>query len=70
VGVADGLQVALDEVFLWKCRGAYVHEQCLDGCTSVFCPTLAGTLIALIFVGVPQLFRHCALLHDTHESGL
>lgn len=69
-GLADGLQLPLDEVFMWNCRGDYVHEQSVDGCTTVFGPTRAGTLIAHNEDGLPQLKGHCALLHATPESGL
>lgn len=69
-GLADGLQLPLDEVFMWNCRGDYVHPQNVDGCTTVFGPTQGGTLIAHNEDGFPQLRGHCALLHATPESGL
>jgi hypothetical protein len=69
-GLADGLQLPLDEVFMWNCRGDYVHQQSVDGCTTVFGPTSGGTLIAHNEDGFPQLRGHCALLHATPESGL
>lgn len=69
-GLADGLQLPLDEVFMWNCRGDYVHAQSVDGCTTVFGPTQDGTLIAHNEDGFPQLRGHCALLHATPEAGL
>ena len=69
-GLADGLQLPLDEVFMWNCRGDYVHAQSVDGCTTVFGPTHTGTLIAHNEDGFPQLRGHCALLHATPEAGL
>ncbi|WP_095097638.1 C45 family peptidase [Pseudomonas sp. Irchel 3A5] len=69
-GLADGLQLPLDEVFMWNCRGDYVHQQSVDGCTTVFGPTRGGTLIAHNEDGLPQLRGHCALLHATPEEGL
>ncbi|MBX8518999.1 C45 family peptidase [Pseudomonas cichorii] len=69
-GLADGLRLPLDEVFMWNCRGDYVHPQSVDGCTTVFGPTRGGTLIAHNEDGFPQLRGHCALLHATPDSGL
>ncbi len=69
-GMAAGLQLPLDEVFMWNCRGDYVHQQSVDGCTTLFGPTPNGTLIAHNEDGLPQLRGHCALLHATPESGL
>lgn len=69
-GLADGLQLPLDEVFMWNCRGDYVHQQSVDGCTTVFGPTSGGTIIAHNEDGFPQLRGHCALLHAIPKSGL
>ena len=69
-GLADGLELPLDEVFMWNCRGDYVHAQSVDGCTTVFGPTAGGTLIAHNEDGFPQLRGQCALLHATPDAGL
>ncbi|NCE87096.1 C45 family peptidase [Pseudomonas sp. Q1] len=69
-GLADGLQLPVDEVFMWNCRGDYVHPHSVDGCTTVFGPTQGGTLIAHNEDGFPQLRGHCALLHATPDAGL
>ena len=69
-GLAAGLQLPLDEVFMWNCRGDYVHQQSVDGCTTVFGPASDGALIAHNEDGFPQLRGHCALAHVKPASGL
>ncbi|ROM83096.1 acyl-CoA--6-aminopenicillanic acid acyl-transferase [Pseudomonas brassicacearum] len=69
-GLAAGLQLPLDEVFMWNCRGDYVHQQSVDGCTTLFGPASDGVLIAHNEDGFPQLRGQCALLHAQPDSGL
>lgn len=69
-GLADGLQLPLDEVFLWNCRGDYVHPDSVDGCTTVMSPTASGVLIAHNEDGFPALRGHCGLLQARPETGL
>ncbi|MGX1185133.1 hypothetical protein AB7M29_002812 [Pseudomonas sp. F-14 TE3623] len=69
-GLAAGLQLPVDEVFMWNCRGDYVHQQSVDGCTTVFGPTSDGMLIAHNEDGFPQLRGHCALAQVKPDSGL
>lgn len=69
-GLAAGLQLPVDEVFMWNCRGDYVQSQSVDGCTTVFGATADCMLIAHNEDGFPQLRGHCAILHAKPESGL
>ncbi|WP_044875113.1 acyl-CoA--6-aminopenicillanic acid acyl-transferase [Pseudomonas sp. LFM046] len=69
-GLAAGLELPVDEVFLWNCRGDFVQQQSVDGCTTVLGPTASGTLIAHNEDGLPQLRGHCALVSVTPEQGL
>ncbi|MCO6058462.1 C45 family peptidase [Pseudomonas sp. MOB-449] len=69
-GLAAGLDLPLDEVFLWNCRGDFVQRQSVDGCTTVMGPTASGTLIAHNEDGLPQLRGHCALVSVTPDEGL
>jgi hypothetical protein len=69
-GLAAGLQLPIDEVFMWNCRGDYVHPQSVDGCTTLFGTTGGRTLIAHNEDGFPQLRGHCAILQANPESGL
>lgn len=70
LGLASGLQLPIDEVFLWNCRGDFVQETSVDGCTTVLGPTAEGVLIAHNEDGLPQLRGHCALINVTPEEGL
>lgn len=69
-GLAVGLQLPVNEVFLWNCRGDFVTQQSVDGCTTLFSPTADGTLIAHNEDGLPQLRGHCAILNANPDSGL
>lgn len=69
-GLAAGLELPVDEVFLWNCRGDFVQPQSVDGCTTVLGPTAGGTLIAHNEDGFPQLRGQCALVSFTPEQGL
>lgn len=62
-GLAAGLQLPFNEVFMWNCRGDFVHPQSVDGCTTVFGPAGGGTLIAHNEDGLPQLRGSCAFAH-------
>lgn len=70
LGLAAGLQLPIDEVFLWNCRGDFVQQTSVDGCTSVLGPTTGGVLIAHNEDGFPQLRGHCALINVAPEEGL
>lgn len=69
-GLAAGLQLPVDEVFLWNCRGDFVSTQSVDGCTTVLGPTRDGQLIAHNEDGLPTLRGHCAILSAKPDSGL
>ncbi len=69
-GLAAGLQLPLDEVFMWNCRGDFVLQQSVDGCTTLFGPAGGDTLIAHNEDGYPQLRGSCAFAHVKPESGL
>lgn len=69
-GLADGLELPFDEVFLWNCRGDFVQDASVDGCTTVFGPAEGGWLIAHNEDGLPPLDGHCGLLHARPEQGL
>lgn len=69
-GLADGLELPVEEVFLWNCRGDFVRPQSVDGCTTVFGPTAEGWLIAHNEDGLPSLDGGCGLLQATPEAGM
>ncbi|MFC5695554.1 C45 family autoproteolytic acyltransferase/hydrolase [Pseudomonas sp. GCM10022186] len=69
-GLAAGLELPVEEVFLWNCRGDFVQQQSVDGCTTVLGPTASGTLLAHNEDGLPQLRGHCALVSVSPEQGL
>ncbi|AZD08314.1 hypothetical protein C4K26_2911 [Pseudomonas chlororaphis] len=70
-GLAAGLQLPVDEVFLWNCRGDFVSpHNGVDGCTTLFSQTPEGSLIAHNEDGLPQLRGHCAILDAHPETGL
>lgn len=69
-GLADGLALPVEEVFLWNCRGDFVHPQSVDGCTTVFGPTAEGWLIAHNEDGLPSLDGACGLLQATPDEGM
>lgn len=69
-GMAAGLELPVEEVFLWNCRGDFVQRQSVDGCTTVLGPTASGTLIAHNEDGFPQLRGQCALVSVSPERGL
>ncbi|MEM5436993.1 C45 family peptidase [Paraburkholderia diazotrophica] len=59
-GLADGLRVSFDEVFLWNCRGD-VWAASPDGCTTVQLPFAADKRISHNEDGDPGFAGHCAL---------
>lgn len=68
-GMAAGLQVPVDEVFAWNCRGDLVPSTS-DGCTTVAGEIAPGSvLIAHNEDGFPQLRDDCALVSVTPEQG-
>ncbi|WP_447752163.1 C45 family autoproteolytic acyltransferase/hydolase [Pseudomonas nicosulfuronedens] len=69
-GLADGLELPVEEVFLWNCRGDFVRPQSVDGCTTVFGPSAEGWLIAHNEDGLPSLDGACGLLQATPETGM
>jgi hypothetical protein len=69
-GLADGLELPVEEVFLWNCRGDFVSPQSVDGCTTVFGPCADGWLIAHNEDGLPSLDGACGLLQATPEHGM
>jgi predicted choloylglycine hydrolase len=60
-GLADGLDLPFDEVFLWNCRGD-VWAMAPDGCTTVQIPG-SEPVLAHNEDGDPGLRGHCALAH-------
>lgn len=68
-GLAAGLQLPVEEVFLWNCRGDFTRVASVDGCTTVFGQTAQGTLIAHNEDGLPQLRGDCAIVHARPDEG-
>ncbi|KPA87927.1 putative choloylglycine hydrolase [Pseudomonas asplenii] len=68
-GLAAGLQLPVDEVFLWNCRGDFAGLASVDGCTTVYGRTPQGTLIAHNEDGLPQLRNDCAIVHARPDEG-
>lgn len=70
VGLAEGLQAPIDEVFAWNCRGDLVRSTS-DGCTTVAGKGANGELIiAHNEDGFPQLRDDCAIVSITPDAGL
>ncbi|MFM9384437.1 C45 family autoproteolytic acyltransferase/hydolase [Pseudomonas sp. UV AK001] len=68
-GLAAGLELPVNEVFMWNCRGDYAALPSVDGCTTVFGQTPQGTLIAHNEDGLPQLRGDCAIVHARPDEG-
>jgi len=68
-GLAAGLELPVDEVFMWNCRGDFAGLPSVDGCTTVYGQTRLGTLIAPNEDGLPQLRGDCAIVHVTPDDG-
>ncbi|WP_119458810.1 C45 family autoproteolytic acyltransferase/hydolase [Rhodospirillaceae bacterium SYSU D60014] len=70
-GLADGLGLPFDEVFLWNCRGD-IRSMAPDGCTTVQFPGAppgASHLIGHNEDGDPGFAGHCALARIASEAG-
>lgn len=68
-GLAAGLELPVDEVFMWNCRGDFAGLGNVDGCTTVYSQTAQGTLIAHNEDGLPQLRSDCAIVHAKPNEG-
>ncbi|ARS56203.1 C45 family autoproteolytic acyltransferase/hydolase [Ralstonia pseudosolanacearum] len=68
-GLADGLQVPFDDVFLWNCRGD-VWAATSDGCTTVLLPGKGRRQIAHNEDGDPGFAGHCALAQCRIDGSL
>ncbi|RUW77360.1 C45 family peptidase, partial [Mesorhizobium sp. M1E.F.Ca.ET.063.01.1.1] len=66
-GLAAGLELAFDDVFLWNCRGD-IWAMAPDGCTTVQLPG-SPHVIGHNEDGDPEFAGHCALAHVTSEGG-
>ena len=66
-GVAHGLDLPFDDVFLWNCRGD-VWAMAPDGCTTVQIPG-SEPVVAHNEDGDPGLRGHCALAHVRPDGG-
>ncbi|MGB3290533.1 MAG: C45 family peptidase [Burkholderiaceae bacterium] len=60
LGLADGLQLPPDDVFLWNCRGD-VWSMAPDGCTTVQLPLPDGPRITHNEDGDPGFHGHCGI---------
>lgn len=67
-GLADGLQLPFDDVFLWNCRGD-VWAATNDGCTTVQIPDASQRQIAHNEDGDPGFAGHCAIAQCRIEGG-
>jgi len=68
-GLAAGLELPVEEVFMWNCRGDFPGLASVDGCTTVYGQTAQGTLIAHNEDGLPQLRSDCAIVHARPTEG-
>jgi hypothetical protein len=66
-GLADGLGLPADEVFIWNCRGELLHRT-PDGCTTLAARGRAARLIAHNEDGDPFLRERCRLV-DVRPTG-
>lgn len=66
-GLAHGLGLPFDEVFLWNCRGD-VWAMAPDGCTTVQLPG-NGPIVAHNEDGDPGFRGHCVLAHVRPRDG-
>ncbi|UYO94069.1 C45 family autoproteolytic acyltransferase/hydolase [Pollutimonas sp. M17] len=60
LGLADGLQLPPDDVFLWNCRGD-LWSMAPDGCTTVQLPLTGGPRITHNEDGDPGFHGHCGI---------
>lgn len=70
LGLAQGLEAPVQEVFAWNCRGDLL-ESTSDGCTTVFGRDGTGAIVvAHNEDGFPQLYDDCALVQVTGHDGV
>ncbi len=67
-GLADGLKLDADDVFLWNCRGD-IWAMSPDGCTTVQLPSANGPRIAHNEDGDPRFRNHCGLAIVAPDNG-
>lgn len=67
-GLAEGLQLDSDDVFLWNCRGD-LWAMAPDGCTTVQLPSDRGPRITHNEDGDPGFAGHCAIARFTPDEG-
>lgn len=60
-GLAAGLEIPFDDVFLWNCRGD-LWAFAPDGCTTILLPGDGSTRIAHNEDGYPGFAGHCAIV--------
>lgn len=63
-GLAVGLQLSIDETFMWNCRGD-LWAMAPDGCTTVQQATPSHRRITHNEDGDPSFYSHCAIVHAT-----
>ncbi|AZO08345.1 MULTISPECIES: C45 family peptidase [unclassified Mesorhizobium] len=66
-GLAAGLELPFEDVFLWNCRGD-IWAMAPDGCTTVQLPG-SPHVIGHNEDGAPDFAGHCALAHVASEGG-
>ncbi|AWB34415.1 C45 family autoproteolytic acyltransferase/hydolase [Orrella marina] len=67
-GLAQGLALPLDDVFLWNCRGD-VWAMAPDGCTSVMMPSDVSPRLSHNEDGDPGFAGHCAVATVRRSKG-
>lgn len=67
-GLAHGLELPLEDVFAWNCRGD-VWAMAPDGCTTVQLPNEGSPCFAHNEDGDPGLLGHCALAEVAVDGG-
>lgn len=68
-GLARGLDIAFNDVFLWNCRGD-LDSLSADGCTTVLQPTPDGPRITHNEDGDADWNGHCAIGEFTLDQGI
>ncbi len=68
-GLARGLGLPAEDVFLWNCRGDLPGLEDDDGCTTILQPTEDGPRLSHNQDGAPFLNPHCALAQLNYEPG-
>ncbi|MDX8470098.1 C45 family peptidase [Mesorhizobium sp. VK23B] len=66
-GLAEGLELPFEDVFLWNCRGD-IWAMAPDGCTTVQLPG-SPHVIGHNEDGDPDFAGHCALAHVASDGG-